>query len=210
MQTVQDRVPMTDKQQEIYDFLKARIREKGYPPSVREIGEAVHLRSTSSVHAQLETLERKGYIRKDATKPRAIEIMDDTFYGSRNETVAIPIIGNVAAGEPIFADQNVESYFTLNAEFIPNGANVFMLHVHGESMINIGIFNGDMVLVREQDTANDGDVVVALVGDSATVKTFYKEDGYYRLQPENDTMEPIIVKEAQILGKVIGIYRRLE
>ncbi len=204
------KVALTAKQQEIYDFLKAEIIKKGYPPSVREICEAVNLRSTSSVHAQLETLEKKGYIRKDATKPRAIEILDDNFYGARQETVNIPIIGNVAAGEPIFADQNIEDYFTLNAEFLPSGANVFMLHVHGDSMINIGILNGDMVLVREQNTAHDGEVVVALVGDSATVKTFYKEDGYYRLQPENDTMEPIIVKEAEILGKVIGIYRRME
>lgn len=207
---MQNRPELTSKQQEIYDFIKSEIKSKGYPPAVRDICLAVNLSSTSSVHSQLKTLERKGYIRKDPTKPRAIEILEENFYGARQETINVPIVGNVAAGEPIFADQNIEEYFSLNADLIPNGANVFMLHVHGDSMINVGILNGDMVLVREQDTANDGDVVVALVEDSATVKTFYKEDGYYRLQPENDTMEPIIVKEAQILGKVIGIYRRLE
>jgi repressor LexA len=198
---------LTDKQREILDYMKSEIIKKGYPPSVREICEAVKLRSTSSVHAQLATLERKGYIRKDPTKPRAIEILDDNFYGARQETINVPIIGNVAAGEPIFADQNITDYFTLNAEFLPSGSNVFMLNVKGESMINVGIFNGDKVLVSEQSTAHNGDIVVALVDDSATVKTFYKEDGYYRLQPENDTMEPIIVKEVQILGKVIGLYR---
>lgn len=201
---------LTDKQREILDYMKAEIIKKGYPPSVREICEAVNLRSTSSVHAQLATLERKGYIRKDPTKPRAIEILDDNFYGARQETINVPIVGNVAAGEPIFADQNITDYFTLNAEFLPSGSNVFMLNVHGESMINVGILNGDMVLVSEQSTARNGEIVVALVGDSATVKTFYKEDGYYRLQPENDTMEPIIVKEVQILGKVIGLYRRFD
>lgn len=201
--------PLTDKQREILDFMKAEITKRGYPPSVREICEAVQLRSTSSVHAQLNTLERKGYIRRDPTKPRAIEILDENFYGSRQETVDIPVIGNVAAGEPIYAEQNISDYFSLNAEFIPSGSNVFMLKVKGESMINVGIFDGDLVLVSEQSTAKNGEIVVALVEDSATVKTFYKENGYFRLQPENDTMEPIIVAEVMILGKVIGLYRRL-
>ncbi len=201
--------PLTDKQREILDFMKAEITKRGYPPSVREICEAVQLRSTSSVHAQLNTLERKGYIRRDPTKPRAIEILDENFYGSRQETVDIPVIGNVAAGEPIYAEQNISDYFSLNAEFIPSGSNVFMLKVKGESMINVGIFDGDLVLVSEQSTAKNGEIVVALVEDSATVKTFYKENGYFRLQPENDTMEPIIVEEVMILGKVIGLYRRL-
>ena len=200
---------LTDKQREILEFMKSEIIKKGYPPSVREICDAVNLKSTSSVHAQLSTLERKGYIRKDPTKPRAIEILDEHFYGNRQETVDVPVVGNVAAGEPIFADQNISDYFTLNSEFIPAGSNVFMLNVRGESMINVGIYDGDMVLVSEQASASNGEIVVALVDDSATVKTFYKENGYYRLQPENDNMDPIIVSDVKILGKVIGLYRKL-
>ena len=196
------------KQQEILEYIKDEILHKGYPPAVREICQAVNLKSTSSVHSHLETLEKNGYIRRDTTKPRAIEIMDDTFNLNRREMVNVPILGNVAAGEPLFAEENIEDYFPIPAEMVPN-SEVFMLHVRGESMINVGILDGDNVLVQQQNTAKDGEMVVALVEDSATVKTFYKEDGYIRLQPENDTMEPIIVPDCQILGKVFGIFRFL-
>ena len=196
------------KQQEILEYIKDEILHKGYPPAVREICQAVNLKSTSSVHSHLETLEKNGYIRRDPTKPRAIEIMDDTFNLNRREMVNVPILGNVAAGEPLFAEENIEDYFPIPAEMVPN-SEVFMLHVRGESMINVGILDGDNVLVQQQSTAKDGEMVVALVEDSATVKTFYKEDGDSRLQPENDTMEPIIVPDCQILGKVFGIFRFL-
>lgn len=196
------------KQQEILEYIKDEILHKGYPPAVREICQAVNLKSTSSVHSHLETLEKNGYIRRDPTKPRAIEIMDDTFNLNRREMVNVPILGNVAAGEPLFAEENIEDYFPIPAEMVPN-SEVFMLHVRGESMINVGILDGDNVLVQQQSTAKDGEMVVALVEDSATVKTFYKEDGYIRLQPENDTMDPIIVNECSILGKVFGIMRFL-
>ena len=196
------------KQQEILEYIKDEILHKGYQPAVREICQAVNLKSTSSVHSHLETLEKNGYIRRDPTKPRAIEIMDDTFNLNRREMVNVPILGNVAAGEPLFAEENIEDYFPIPAEMVPN-SEVFMLHVRGESMINVGILDGDNVLVQQQSTAKDGEMVVALVEDSATVKTFYKEDGYIRLQPENDTMEPIIVPDCQILGKVFGIFRFL-
>lgn len=196
------------KQQEILEYIKDEILHKGYPPAVREICQAVNLKSTSSVHSHLETLEKNGYIRRDPTKPRAIEIMDDTFNLNRREMVNVPILGNVAAGEPLFAEENIEDYFPIPAEMVSN-SEVFMLHVRGESMINVGILDGDNVLVQQQSTAKDGEMVVALVEDSATVKTFYKEDGYIRLQPENDTMEPIIVPDCQILGKVFGIFRFL-
>ena len=194
------------KQQEILEYIKDEILHKGYPPAVREICQAVNLKSTSSVHSHLETLEKNGYIRRDPTKPRAIEIMDDTFNLNRREMVNVPILGNVAAGEPLFAEENIEDYFPIPAEMVPN-SEVFMLHVRGESMINVGILDGDNVLVQQQSTAKDGEMVVALVEDSATVKTFYKEDGYIRLQPENDTMDPIIVPDCQILGKVFGVFR---
>ena len=173
---------------------------------MREIFEAVHLKSTSSVHSHLETLEKNGYIRRDPTKPRAIEIMDDTFNLTRREVVNVPMVGRVAAGEPILATENVENYFPIPAEFMPN-EKTFMLKVKGESMINAGIFDGDNILVKQQSTASNGDMVVALVEDSATVKTFYKEEGHYRLQPENDTMDPIIVEQVDILGKVFGVFR---
>ena len=172
--------------------------------SVREICEAVHLKSTSSVHSHLETLEKNGYIRRDPTKPRAIEIIDDNFNLTRREVVNVPIIGQVAAGQPLLAVENIENYFPIPTEFMPN-AETFMLKVKGDSMINAGIFNGDKILVQKQSDAQNGDIVVALVDDSATVKTFYKEDGHFRLQPENDTMDPIIVNECSILGKVFGI-----
>ena len=197
---------ITDKQREILEYIKAEILNRGYPPAVREICEAVKLKSTSSVHAHLETLEKNGYIRRDPTKPRAIEIVDENFNLTRREMVNVPIVGKVAAGEPILAVENIENYFPIPAEFMPNEPT-FILQVQGERMINAGILDGDYVLVQQQPTANDGDMVVALVDDSATVKTFYKENGYYRLQPENDFMDPIIVSEVMIMGKVIGTFR---
>lgn len=197
---------ISSKQREILDYIKDEILKKGYPPAVREICEAVNLKSTSSVHSHLETLEKNGYIRRDPTKPRAIEIMDDSFQMVRHEMASIPVVGTVAAGQPILAQQNIESYFPIPTEFVPN-AECFSLRVKGESMINVGIFDGDQIFVECCNTARNGDIVVALVDDSATVKTFYKEDGHIRLQPENDTMEPIIVPDCQILGKVFGVFR---
>lgn len=199
---------ISTKQREILEYMKSEILNKGYPPAVREICEAVGLKSTSSVHSHLETLEKNGYIRRDPTKPRAIEIVDDTFNLTRREVVNVPIIGKVAAGQPILAVENIDNYFPIPMEYIPN-AETFMLDVKGESMINVGIYDGDRILVQRQSIARNGEIVVALVEDSATVKTFYKEDGYYRLQPENDHMDPIIVPEVEILGKVFGVFRFL-
>ena len=197
---------ISKKQEEILEYIKAQILERGFPPAVREICEAVHLKSTSSVHSHLETLEKNGYIRRDPTKPRAIEIMEENFYMLRHEVVNVPLVGTVAAGQPILAAENIESYFPIPAEYIPNN-DTFMLKVKGDSMVNAGIFDGDQILVQQQSTAENGEMVVAMVGDSATVKTFYKEDGHYRLQPENDSMNPIIVDEVTILGKVFGVFR---
>ncbi len=197
---------ISDKQKEILEYMKQEILNKGYPPTVRDICEAVHLKSTSSVHSHLETLEKNGYIRRDPTKPRAIEIIDDNFNLTRREMVNVPLVGRVAAGEPILATENIESYFPVPAEYMPN-AETFMLKVKGESMINVGIFDGDQILVEKCSSARNGDTVVALVDDSATVKTFYKEADHIRLQPENDTMDPIIVDNCEILGKVFGVFR---
>lgn len=197
---------ITTKQSEILEYIKAEILKKGYPPAVREICEAVNLKSTSSVHSHLETLEKNGYIRRDPTKPRAIEIMDDSFQMVRHEMASIPIVGTVAAGQPILAEQNIEGYFPIPTEMVPAGES-FVLKVKGDSMINAGIFNGDQIFVQACNTAKNGDTVVALVEDSATVKTFYKEDGHFRLQPENDTMDPIILDHVDILGKVYGVFR---
>ena len=197
---------ITDKQREILEYMKKEILNKGYPPTVRDICEAVNLKSTSSVHSHLETLEKNGYIRRDPTKPRAIEIIDENFNLTRREMVNVPIVGRVAAGEPILAVENIESYFPIPMEYMPN-AESFMLKVKGESMINAGIFDGDNILVQKCDDARNGDMVVALVEDSATVKTFYKEGDHIRLQPENDTMDPIIVDDCRILGKVFGVFR---
>ena len=194
------------KQQEILEYIKSQILERGFPPAVRDICEAVHLKSTSSVHSHLETLEKNGYIRRDPTKPRAIEILDDSFNFTRREMVNVPIVGRVAAGEPLLAEQNIEEYFPIPMDFMPN-KQTFMLKVKGESMINAGILDGDYVLVEERKTAHNGEMIVALVDDGATVKRFYKEEGIIRLQPENDTMEPIIVPDCTILGKVIGVFR---
>lgn len=198
---------ITEKQREILTFIKDQILEKGYPPAVREICEAVHLKSTSSVHSHLETLEKNGYIRRDPTKPRAIEICDDSFQMVRTEMVSLPVIGNVAAGQPIFAEENIENYFPVPSELIPKGEPSFILKVRGDSMINKGILNGDRIFVQSCSSARNGDMVVALIDDSATVKTFYREKGHIRLQPENDTMEPIIVNDCKIVGKVFGMFR---
>ncbi|MDE5781477.1 MAG: transcriptional repressor LexA [Lachnospiraceae bacterium] len=200
---------ITAKQQEILDFMKSEILNKGYPPSVREICSAVNLKSTSSVHSHLSTLEKNGYIHRDPTKPRAIEIVDENFNLSRREVANIPIIGTVAAGQPLLASENIEGYFPIPADLLSN-KSTFMLKVKGNSMINAGIFNGDTIIVEQQSTAVNGDIVVALVEDSATVKTFYKEDGHIRLQPENDSMEPIIVDDCIILGKTIGLLRLMK
>lgn len=197
---------ITKKQQEILDFIKDQILEKGYPPAVREICEAVHLKSTSSVHSHLETLEKNGYIRRDPTKPRAIEICDDNFQMLRTETTSLPVVGRVAAGEPILAEQNIENYFPIPAEYVPKGDS-FVLRVHGRSMINAGILDGDFIFVNCCSSAENGEIVVAMVDDSATVKRFYKEKDHIRLQPENDEMEPILVSECTILGKVFGVFR---
>ncbi len=197
---------ISKKQSEILEYIKSQIINRGYPPSVRDICEAVELKSTSSVHSHLETLEKNGYIRRDPTKPRAIEIIDDNFNLSRREVVNVPIVGKVAAGQPILAVENIDSYFPVPMEFMPN-EQCFMLKVQGNSMINAGIFDGDTILVEQSQTARNGDMVVALVDDSATVKTFYREADHIRLQPENDSMEPIIVTDCQILGKVFGVFR---
>ena len=197
---------LTPKQGEILEFIKQVILTKGYPPTVREIGEGVNLKSTSSVHAHLSNLESKGYIRRVQDKPRCIEVCDDSFNNVRTDTVSIPIVGTVAAGQPILAEQNISNYFPIPTEYVPKGES-FILKVKGDSMINIGIMNGDQVLVESTQDIRNGDVVVALIEDSATVKTIYRENGHVRLQPENDTMEPIIVDDCMILGKVFGVYR---
>lgn len=197
---------ISDKQREILEYMKQEILNKGYPPTVRELCDAVHLKSTSSIHSHLETLEKNGYIRRDPSKPRAIEIVDDNFNLTRREVVNVPVVGSIAAGQPLLAIQNIDNYFPIPAEYMPN-QDTFMLHVKGESMINVGIFDGDVILVKQQSTARNGEIVAALVDDSATVKTFYKEDGHIRLQPENDSMNPIIVPDCQILGVVFGVFR---
>jgi len=197
---------ITPKQQEILEYIKETILKKGYPPAVREICEAVNLKSTSSVHSHLETLEEKGYIRRDPTKPRTIEIIDDCFNLTRREVVNVPILGTVAAGQPLYAEENIENYYPIPSDLLPN-AETFMLRVRGNSMINAGILEGDQIIVEHCPTAQNGEIVVALVDDSATVKRFFKENGHYRLQPENDSMDPIIVDHVEILGKVIGLFR---
>jgi repressor LexA len=199
---------ISPKQQEVLDYIKSQILERGFPPAVREICVAVNLKSTSSVHSHLETLEKNGYIRRDPTKPRAIEITDDEFALMRREMSQVPIVGSVAAGEPLLATENIEDYFPIPIEFMPN-KDAFLLKVKGDSMINNGIFHGDLVLVEQTPVVSNGDMAVVLLDDGATVKTFYKENSHIRLQPENDYLEPIIVKDALVLGKVIGVFRFL-
>lgn len=203
---------ISPKQREILEYIKESILHNGYPPAVREICDAVQLRSTSSVHSHLETLEKNGYIRRDPTKPRAIEIIDDNFNLARRELVNVPIVGTVTAGEPILAVENIQGYFPIMPEFVRN-KQTFMLTVKGESMINAGIFDGDYILVEETPVAQNGEIIVALIEDSVTVKTFYKEKNYIRLQPENDSMDPIIIPEGtaiSIVGKVIGLFRSFQ
>ena len=195
---------ITDKQREILEYIKQEILNKGYPPTVREMCDAVHLKSTSSIHSHLESLEKNGYIRRDPSKPRTIEIVDDNFNLTRREVVNVPVVGSIAAGQPLLAVQNIDNYFPIPSEYMPN-QDTFMLHVKGDSMVNVGIFDGDVILVKQQNTARNGEIVAALVDDSATVKTFYKEADHIRLQPENDAMEPIIVADCQILGVVFGV-----
>ena len=205
-----------EMQQKILDFLTEQVRIKGYPPSVREICSAVGFKSTSTVHSYLEKLKKEGLIQKDATKPRALKIVRNDNYEnqtkeiySRREMVDVPIIGKVTAGLPILAVENIEDTFPLPLDFV-QGSTAFMLRVQGDSMIEAGIFDRDFILVKQQSTATNGDIVVALIGDEATVKTFYKENGYVRLQPENKYFEPIIVRDnLSILGKVIGVFRKL-
>ena len=203
---------LSKRQQEILDFIKRSVREKGYPPSVREIGKAVGLSSSSTVHGHLARLEAKGLIRRDPTKPRAIEILDNNPVIEADFNVRkVPVVGRVTAGQPITAIENIEDYFPLPENIAPGGDQVFMLEVIGDSMIEAGILDGDYVIVRQQQTAENGDIVVAMTeDDEATVKRFYKENNYIRLQPENSTMDPIIVTNVTILGKVIGVYRKID
>ena len=199
---------LTDKQTQILEYIRHEILAKGYPPSIREICQAVDLKSTSSVHAQLSSLEAKGYIRRDLTKSSSNEIIDDDFSLTKRELVNIPIVGTVSCGQPILAEQNIEDYFPVPPEYIHNTNNqTFMLRVKGDSMINVGIYEKDLVIVEQCSSARNGEIVVALIEDSATVKTFYKENGYVRLQPENDYMDPILVEHCEILGRLIGLVR---
>ncbi|MDQ0161837.1 transcriptional repressor LexA [Bacillus alveayuensis] len=203
---------LSKRQQEILNFIKEEVRKKGYPPSVREIGEAVGLASSSTVHGHLSRLESKGLIRRDPTKPRAIEILEDdlTAHIPKSDVVNVPVIGKVTAGLPITAVENIEEYFPLPERFVSSDDTVFMLEIMGNSMIEAGILDGDYVIVRQQQTAQNGDIVVAMTEDEeATVKRFFKEKDYIRLQPENSSMEPIILKNVTILGKVIGVYRAI-
>lgn len=203
---------ISNRQQAILDFIKTEVRAKGYPPSVREIGEAVGLASSSTVHGHLERLEKKGMLRRDPTKPRAIEVLNNNEENERAafdlSVARVPFIGKVTAGEPILATENIEDYFPLPSRYVGDEENVFMLEIMGESMIEAGIYDGDYVVVRQQQSASNGDIVVAMTeDDEATVKRFFKEDGYFRLQPENSSMAPIIVHNVTILGKVIGLFR---
>lgn len=198
---------LSAKQKQILEYMKSEVREKGYPPSVREICDAVGLKSTSTVHGHLSRLEKKGLIRRDPTKPRAIEILDTFYDAPQREFVHVPIIGSIAAGTPILAEENIEDTFPIPVDYVHNDT-VFMLRVKGKSMIEAGIFDRDLILVRQQNDAINGDIVVALIEDFATVKTFYREKDFIRLQPENSAMSPIIVKDVLILGKVIGLFRK--
>ena len=195
------------KQQRVLDFIRQYNRDQGYPPSVREICQGLNLKSTSTAHGYLERLEKRGFIRRDPSRPRAIELLEDAQV--RRGTVSLPVIGQVAAGQPILAEQNIEEYIPLPSQFFHcDETESFMLRIHGESMINIGIFDGDHIVVRRTQTAENGDIVIALLDDEATCKRYFKEDGHFRLQPENDHMAPIIVDEVMILGKVIGLIRQ--
>lgn len=199
--------PRGDNQARILEYIKSEILAKGYPPSVREICDAVGLKSTSTVHGHLMRLQKKGLLTRDRMKPRAMEVLGTTNY-LRTDVLPIPIVGRVAAGEPILAQENIESHMLLPLDLLGEGEH-FILEVRGESMINAGILSGDFLVIRSQPDANNGEIVVAMVEDDATVKRFYKEDGRFRLQPENDTMEPIYTQEVTVLGKVVSMYRRV-
>lgn len=205
---------LSKRQQDILEFIKGEVQEKGYPPSVREIGEAVGLASSSTVHGHLARLEKKGFIRRDPTKPRAIEVLNldsDDKGIPQNNTISVPVLGKVTAGNPITAIENVEEYLPLPENLVTSDSNVFILNIEGDSMIEAGIFDGDMVIVKQQQTATNGDIVVAMTEDyEATVKRFFKEKDYFRLQPENPTLEPIILDNVTIVGKVIGLYRVIQ
>jgi repressor LexA len=198
---------LNKRESEILHFIKSETSRKGYPPSVREIGMAVGLKSSSTVHGYLNSLEEKGYIRRNPSKPRAIEILDDTSISVKKEMVNIPLVGRITAGSPILAQESVEDVYPLPYDLV-RADNTFMLNVTGDSMVGAGILEGDMLIVKKQNYASNGDIVVALLEDEATVKTFYKEAGHVRLQPENEYMEPIIVNDVLILGKVIGLIRK--
>jgi len=198
---------LTPRQREILSYIKREVLRRGYPPSVREIGQAVGLHSSSTVHGHLGRLEEKGYIRRDPTKPRAIELVNDPDI-VRKEIVNVPIVGRVTAGAPILAVENIEDFFPMPRDFA-SYEDVFMLKVRGDSMINAGILDGDYVVVRQQSHAQNGDIVVALIGDEATVKRFYNEGDHIRLQPENPSMQPIVANDVQILGKVVGVFRKV-
>lgn len=201
---------LTSRQQQILDYIRAEIHRRGFPPSVREIGEAVDLSSSSTVHSHLAALEKKGFIRRDPSKPRALEVLDyrDSERGvDYGQVRAIPLVGQVAAGEPILAAENIEGTMSLPAEIADE--STFILRIKGNSMIDAGIFDGDFVVVRQQNSANNGDIVVALIEDDATVKTFYREADRIRLQPENAAMEPIYARDVSVLGKVVALFRRL-
>lgn len=197
---------LSEKQTAILEFIKKEILSRGYPPAVREICSAVGLNSPATVHSHLNILENKGYIRRDPSKPRAIEIIDQDFNLERRDYAQIPMVGYVAAGQPILAEENIQDYFPMPADMLPN-SQVFMLKVRGDSMIEAGILDGDQVIVKQTNQASNGDMVVALIEDGATVKTFYKEKDHIRLQPENPDYDPIIVSDVQILGQVIGVFR---
>ncbi|ACD51508.1 transcriptional repressor LexA [Clostridium botulinum] len=194
-----------DRQTEIYEFLKLYIENKGYPPSVREICEAVSLRSTSTVHGHLKRLEKKGLIRRDPTKPRALEIVKNNR--DKKEMINIPIVGKITAGLPILATENIEDSFPIPLDYIKHDNELFMLRVSGESMVNAGIRDNDLAIIESCQTALNGDIVVALIDEEATIKRFFKEKDHIRLQPENDSMNPIIVDNCSVLGKLVGIFR---
>jgi len=201
-------VSISAKQKQILDFIKSTKEKRGYPPSIREIGDAVGLSSTSTVHGYLKRMEAKGLIKRDPSKPRALEVIYEENKTSKPELINIPIVGQVAAGQPILANEDIEEYFPLPSNFVQN-SEAFILTIKGDSMYQAGILDKDYIVVRRQNVAQNGDIVVALIGNESTVKRFYKEDDYIRLQPENPLMDPIITKEVKILGKVIGVLRKL-
>lgn len=195
-----------DRQLQIYKFIKNQVKEKGYPPSVREICAAVGLKSTSTVHMHLENLEKKGLIKRDQAKPRTIGIVDEL--PNKKEMINVPIIGNIAAGTPILAVENIEDTFPLPIDYIKSSNQLFILRVHGESMVDVGVLDGDFAIIEKTNSAENGELVAALIENEATLKRFFKEKGHIRLQPENKTMKPIIVPDCTIIGKLVGIYRQ--